>query len=135
MHDTKIGIVILSDLPVWQKLNVAAFLATGMAAVAPESIGEAYEDGSGNSYLPLVGQPILIYEASPEHLLRTNSRALSRGVRTAIYSRGMFKTMNDDDNRAVVRVLAHDELDLAGLALRADRKTFDKIVNGLKLHA
>ncbi len=38
MHDTKVGIVVRADLPVWQKLNVAAFLATGVAAAAPDSI-------------------------------------------------------------------------------------------------
>jgi hypothetical protein len=29
--DTKVAILILADLPTWQKLNVAAFLATGIA--------------------------------------------------------------------------------------------------------
>jgi hypothetical protein len=135
MHDTKIGIIIRSDLPVWQKLNVASFLATGIAAAAPESIGDEYEDASGNKYLRLAGQPILVYEASAEHLLRTNDRARSREVPTAIYTMGMFETMNDADNRAVVQSLKQDELDLVGVALRAERKTFDKIVNGLKLQA
>jgi hypothetical protein len=31
MYDKKISIVIKSDLPVWQKLNVAAFLASSVA--------------------------------------------------------------------------------------------------------
>lgn len=47
----------------------------------------------------------------------------------------MFKTYNDKDNRAVVKAVTADDLDIVGLALRADRKTFDKIVNGLKLHS
>ena len=33
---TKIAIVIRSDLETWQKLNVAAFLASGVAATYPE---------------------------------------------------------------------------------------------------
>ena len=41
--DTKIAIVIRSDLEAWQKLNVAAFLASGIAAAYPNCIGEAYE--------------------------------------------------------------------------------------------
>ena len=135
MNDTKVGIVVRGDLQGWQKLNVAAFLATGIAAAAPETIGAAYEDASGNTYLPLIGQPIVIYEASPEHLLRTNARALSRGIQPAIYTEGMFKTFNDEDNRVVVKQRAVDDLNLVGLALRADRKTFDKIMNGLKLHS
>lgn len=135
MHDTKVGIVVRTDLQNWQKLNVAAFLATGIAAAAPEAIGKPYEDASGNEYLPLIGQPIVIYEASLDHLLRTNARALSRNVTVAAYTESMFKTSNDEDNRAVVKARAADDLDLVGLAFRADRKTFDKIVNGLKLHA
>ena len=33
--DTKVAILVLDDLAVWQKLNVTAFLATGIAAAAP----------------------------------------------------------------------------------------------------
>jgi hypothetical protein len=42
--DTKVAIAVLDDLPVWQKLNVTAFLATSIAAAAPEAMGEPYED-------------------------------------------------------------------------------------------
>ncbi|TJW71467.1 DUF2000 family protein, partial [Neisseria gonorrhoeae] len=33
--DTKIAVVIRTDLEVWQKLNVASFLAGGIAASFP----------------------------------------------------------------------------------------------------
>ena len=51
LFDTKIALVIRCDLASWQKMNVAAFLASGIAASYPESIGEPYEDASGNRYL------------------------------------------------------------------------------------
>ncbi len=38
--DTKIAVVIRTDLEPWQKLNVASFLAGGIAAAFPECIGE-----------------------------------------------------------------------------------------------
>jgi hypothetical protein len=133
-HDTKVGIIIRDNLLDWQKLNVTAFLATGIAASAPESIGEDYVDGTGHTYLPLIIQPIFIYAAPQEQLMRTRDRALSRGVEPAIYAEGMFKTDNDIDNRAVVKTLTDDSFTIVGIALRADRKTFDKIVHGLKLH-
>ena len=133
--DTKIAVIIRDDLETWQKLNVTAFLSAGVAASAPESIGKPYEDGSGNTYLAIFAQPVLIYAASAEHLQRTRKRALSRGVIPAIYIQDMFTTYNDDDNRAVVRAVAAEDLDMVGLALRAERKTFDKIVSGLKLHS
>jgi len=37
--DTKIAAVIRTDLETWQKLNVASFLAGGIAAAFPECIG------------------------------------------------------------------------------------------------
>ena len=134
MQDTKIGVIIREDLEVWQKLNVAAFLSSGVAASASECIGKQYEDGSGNIYLPIFGQPVLVYAASAEHLQRTRARALSRGVPMAIYTKEMFTTNNDNDNRAVVKAVAADDLNIVGLIFRCDRKTFDKIINGLKLH-
>ena len=134
MYDTKIGVLIRDDLETWQKLNVTAFLASGITASAPEAIGEKYEDGSGNEYLPILGQPVFVYTASSEHLQRTRQRALSREVPMVIYTKDMFATGNDHDNRAVVKAVEADKLDIAGLAFRAERKTFDKIVSGLKFH-
>lgn len=135
MHDTKICVIVRDDLETWQKLNVTAFLAAGVAASASNSIGEQYEDGSGNTYLPIFAQPVFVFTASAEHLQRTRSRALSREVPMAIYTKDMFATSNDSDNRAVVKVVTADDLDIVGLAFRAERKTFDKMVNGLKFHA
>jgi hypothetical protein len=89
-HGTKIGIIVRDDLLAWQKLNVAAFLASGVAAATPECIGIPYEDGSGNKYLPIFGQPVFVYAASAEHLQRTRGRALSREVPMAIYTKDMF---------------------------------------------
>ena len=45
--ETKIAIAVRADLEQWQKLNVTAFLASGIAAAAPEVMGKPYEDGSG----------------------------------------------------------------------------------------
>jgi hypothetical protein len=132
--DTKIAIVVRSDLEVWQKLNVAAFLAGGIAASFPDCIGEAYEDGSATKYLSLIGQPILIYGADRPALSRAMERALARGVTPALYTEDMFKTTHDAANREVVRAVARLDLNLVGLAMRAERKVIDKIVDGLKFH-
>jgi hypothetical protein len=134
MHDTKIGVIVREDLEIWQKLNVTAFLTAGIAASASESTGKQYEDGSGNTYLPIFAQPVFVFAASAEHLQRTRTRGLGRGVPMAIYTKDMFATSNDNDNRAVVKAVVADDLDIVGLAFRCDRKTFDKIINGLKLH-
>ncbi len=133
--DTKIAIVIRSDLQAWQKLNVAAFLAGGIAAAFPHCIGEPYEDGSGTRYHALIGQPILIYGADQAALTRALDRAISRDVKAAVYTEEMFKTTHDAANREVVKAVARTSLNLVGLAFRADRKVIDKVVDGLKFHS
>jgi hypothetical protein len=133
--DTKIALVVRTDLEPWQKLNVAAFLAGGIAAAFPECVGEPYEDGSGTKYLSLIGQPILIYGADRAVLTRALQRALARGVKPAVYTEDMFKTTHDAANRDAVKAVARADLNLVGLAMRGERKVIDKIVDGLKFHS
>ena len=133
--DSKIAIAIRHDLETWQKLNVAAFLAGGIAAAFPGCVGEPYADGSGTPYHALIGQPILIYGADRPALSRALERALARDVKPAVYTEDMFKTTHDEANRAAVKAVIRAELNLVGLAFRAERKVVDKIVDGLKFHA
>ena len=87
--DTKIAVVVRTDLEAWQKLNVASFLCGGIAASFPECVGAAYEDASGTKYLSLIGQPILIYGADRPALTSTPdvyARAAADAVEDAIWS-------------------------------------------------
>ena len=133
--DTKIAVVIRTDLEPWQKLNVAAFLTSGIAAKFPECVGDPYEDGSAPKYLSLIGQPILIYGADRAALSRALERALARSVTPAVYTEDMFTTTHDAANREAVRAVARADLNLVGLAMRAERKVIDKIIDGLKFHS
>jgi hypothetical protein len=132
--DTKIAIAVRADLEPWQKLNVTAFLASGIAASAEDVMGKPYEDGSGNTYLELFRQPVVVYSADGPTLSRAHQRALARGMPVAVYTMDMFATGNDDDNRAVVRAVPADELRFAGLALHGPRNAVDKIFKGATLH-
>jgi hypothetical protein len=132
---TKIAIVIRSDLDPWQKLNVAAFLASGIAAAYPACIGAPYEDASGTPYHALIGEPILIYGADRPALTRALDRAIARNVQAAVYTEEMFATTHDAANRAAVKTALRPDLKLVGLAFRAERKLIDKVVDGLKFHA
>jgi hypothetical protein len=131
-YETKTAIVIRRDLASWQIANVAAFLAGGLTGSFPEIVGEPYRDASGRLYTPLIREPVFVYGGSGAELTRTHQRAISRGLRVAIYTEPLFKTTNDIDNRASVAACATDQLDLVGLGLHADRKTIDKVVGGLK---
>ena len=132
--DTKIAVVLLDDLAVWQKTNVTAFLVSGIAGTVPGVVGKPYRDATGNEYLPMFVQPVLVYEADGDAIRRAYERAMSRGVTPAVYTRDLFETNHDDANRAAVAVVAADDLDLVGIAVRAERKTVDKIVDRLRFH-
>jgi len=134
MADRKIALIIRLDLAPWQKMNVTAFLASGVVAEHPEIIGAPYEDGDGTLYARLSGTPILIYGGEGPALNRALERALARAIRPALYTEEMFKTGNDDDNRAVVKAVKRADMKLAGLAVLGERKIVDKILDGLKFH-
>jgi hypothetical protein len=132
--DTKIAIAVRADLEPWQKLNVTAFLASGIAAGVSDIMGKPYEDGSGNTYLELFRQPVVIYSADAVALSQAHQRALARGLPMAVYTMDMFATGNDEDNRAVVRAVPAAELRFAGLALHGPRNAVDKVFKGVTLH-
>ncbi|MDT3397087.1 DUF2000 domain-containing protein [Streptomyces sp. B1866] len=133
--DTKIAVVVRDDLAAWQKLNVTAFLASGLAHATEEMVGKPYEDASGTAYLPLFREPVLVFAAADgAALARARTRALDRGLAVAVYTEEMFATGNDEDNRAAVRAVAADGLRLAGLAAYGPRTAVDKATKGLALH-
>ncbi len=132
LYTTKTALVILDDLLAWQKVNIAAFLAGGLAGRHGGIIGEPYQDGSGQTYLPLIREPIFIYGADSAGLKRTHGRGLSRGLDVALYIRDMFSTTHDAANRAAVAAIPSDVLDLVGIGLHGERKIIDKVTSGLK---
>lgn len=132
IHPTKIALIIKSDLLTWQKVNVAAFLSSGITAKYPQLIGENYADGSNTMYLPMFGQPVFVFGGDHESLLRALDRALAREVPAVIYTEEIFTTDNDIDNRAAVKVVQHEHLRLVGIACYAESKVIDKITDKLK---
>ncbi len=131
--DTKIAVIVRDDLAVWQKLNVTAFTVGGIAG-SSDILGEPYEDADGVRYLPMIVQPIRIYEATAEKLRTVYDRARGREIDFAIYTQDLFGTPHDEANRAAVKAVKSEALTLVGLAFRAERKVVDKIVKGLSLH-
>jgi hypothetical protein len=132
--DTKVAILVLEDLAVWQKLNVTAFLATGIAAAAPEALGEPYQDAAGRQHARMLGQPMLIFAATGGELRRAWRVGIERGLTRAVYVRAMFSTGHDAANRAAFQAEPADAPDLVGLALRGPKKDVDKATKGASLH-
>ena len=135
MFDTKIAIILREDLATWQKLNVTAFLTSGIIGANGRLLGEAYEDAEGNLYNALAIQPMIVLSTDGEGLRKSYRRALERKVRLSLYIDDMFKTGHDAANRAAVKHYRPDEMVIAGLALRDDKKLVDKITKGARMHA
>lgn len=132
--DTKIAVVVREDLATWQKLNVTAFAVSGVAAIARHTIGEPYVDASDVQYLPMFGQPVLVFAATAAQLRKAHRRALERELHMTVYPEELFGTFNDEDNRAVVRKIATEDLSLAGLCVYGPRAHVDAALKGLSLH-
>ncbi len=131
---TKIAIVLRDDLAAWQKLNVTAFLASGIAYAVPEAAGDPYVDAAGRRYCRLFGQPVMVFAADRAGLQRVRRQAIERGLHVAPYIEAMFRTGHDAANRAVFLADDAADPDLVGLAVHGDRKQVDKAVKGLALH-
>jgi hypothetical protein len=134
MFDTKIAIVLRNNLETWQKLNVTAFLMSGITGQNPDIIGEPYKDRAGNLYNPLSIQPIIVLAAPDETMSTIHRRTLERAVTASLFIEEMFSTGHDDANRAVFAEYDPDDAKVVGIAIRADKKIVDKITKGAKMH-
>jgi hypothetical protein len=132
--DTKIAVLLRDDLEMWQRLNVTSFLVSGIGQWSPEVIGEPYADADGTEYLPMFRQPVLVFEGDKETMARTYERAVNRGVALSVFTADLFATSNDRDNRAAVRAVSRENLDLVGMAVYGPRGAVDKIVKGARMH-
>jgi hypothetical protein len=132
--DTKLAVLLRDDLPTWRRLNVTAFLASGIAATNPELVGEPYEDADGTEYLPMFRQPVLVFEGSKEFMAVAHGRALGREIPLSVFTSDLVATGNDRDNRAAVKAVPRDQLDLVGLALHGPKNAIDKVLKGAQMH-
>lgn len=134
MFETKIVIVLRDDLATWQKLNVTAFLTSGLVAEHPAIIGEPYRDAAGNVYNPMAIQPVVVLAADQETLRKIHLRSIDHGIVSSAYVEEMFATGHDAANREVFSRFTPLDAKLVGIALRTDKKTADKITKGAKMH-
>jgi hypothetical protein len=135
MFNTKIAIVLRSNLASWQKLNVTAFLSSGIVGQFPDVIGEPYRDRAGNLYNALSIQPMIVLSADEETMSTIHRRSLERNITSSIFIEEMFSTGHDVANRAVFSEFAPEDAKVVGIALRADKKIVDKITKGATMHA
>lgn len=132
--DSKIAVLLRDDLLTWQRLNITAFLVSGIGTAVPEVIGEPYEDAGGVRYLSMFRQPVLVFEGSKELLRAAHGRAIGRNLPVSVFTSDLFATGNDRDNRAAVRAVTTEQLDLVGMAVHGPRNSVDKVLKGAIMH-
>ncbi|MEW2077566.1 DUF2000 family protein [Streptomyces sp. NPDC017966] len=132
--DTKIAVLLREDLEPWQRLNVTAFLVSGLGTQLPELIGAPYEDADDVPYLPMFRQPVLVFQGTKEVLKAAHTRALSRALPRAVFTSDLFATGHDEANRAAVRAVGTADLDLVGLSVHGPRNAVDKVLKGARMH-
>ena len=134
MFDTKIAIILLDTLEVWQKLNVTSFLTSGIIGQNGDLIGENYRDKSNYQYLPLNRQPVIILSGDTTTLKKIHQRICNRSLNCSLYISDMFTSGHDEANRETVSRYYSEKLPVVGLAVREEKKLVDKITKGAKLH-
>lgn len=132
--ETKISVLLRDDLELWQRLNVCAFLISGVAAANPDLIGQPYTDADGTPYLAMFRQPVLVLAGAKELLTTAHARALARELPMSVFTSDLFGTGNDRDNRAAVRGVPRAQLDLVGIAVHGPRNAVDKVFKGARMH-
>lgn len=80
MFDTKIALIVRNDLATWQRLNVVAFLATGVASAVPEMLGKPYIDANGYEYGNMLGQPMLVFEGDLSGLQKAHRKGIEQDL-------------------------------------------------------
>jgi hypothetical protein len=135
MNTEKIAIVILNELVSWQKLNVTSFLSSSIAIAFPQTHGAQLIDAQGNTYLPFLKYPVLVYKAdTAAQIKRAFGRARDRELHMGIYIQELFATKNETENLTVIGQYNPEDLNLVGIIVYGDGKKVDKALDGLKLH-
>ncbi len=98
--DTKIVVIIRDDFTTWQKLNVAAFTVIGLAGTEQIVGARTTREQTKGGLRPCHEE---------EHGLHH-------------YTEKLFKTYNNDVNRAAVAVGNSENLKLVGLAIRSTKR-------------
>ncbi len=79
-------------------------------------------------------QPVLVLEGSKEVLTAAHQRAVARDLPLSVFTADLFDTGFDAANRAAVKAVPRDSLDLVGLALHGPKNAVDKVVKGARMH-
>jgi hypothetical protein len=82
----------------------------------------------------MIRQPITVLVGDRALVATAHRRALERGLMMTIYTEELFTTPHDEANRAAVRSVERDRLNLAGIGVYGPRGAVGKALKGARLH-
>ena len=83
----------------------------------------------------MLRQSVMVMTAAAAKLASIRTKAMGRGIATAIYTEELFSTGHDAANRAAVADVPAEELNLVGVVLRGPKNGVDRVVKGARMHA
>ena len=133
--DTKIAVLLRDDLAVWQRLNVTAFLVSGIGTGASRADRRAVSGRRRHAYLPEFRQPVMVFEGGKETADGGARQGAGPRART---SRCSPRTCSPPaTTRTTARRCAPcrgADLDLVGIAVYGPRNAVDKALKGAAKH-
>ena len=131
---TKLAVVVRDDLATWQKLNVTAFLVSGIGTRHPDLIGEPYVDGDDVAYLPMFAHPVLVYGRRRRRPGPGRGPGAGSGPDDGDLHRRPVRHRQRPRQPGGGAARPHREARLAGVAMAGARREVDKALDKLRLH-
>lgn len=117
--DKKMAIAVSDHLLIEQKLQVVAFLTSGLVAQHSDVMGTPYEDFEGNLFSPLMTCVPNICCVDEMAIGNMHRRAISQSVRVAVFVDEWFDTAKDEARRAMFQRFDPNTVNVVGIALYA----------------
>jgi len=130
---TKIAVVLLEQLLSWQKLNVTAFLASGVANKYPETMGPEFTDATKINYMAIFRQPVMIFSANQNELRNAYNTARERKLDVGIYTELIFSTQGDENLAAIAKYSEADQ-SLVGIIIYGKSELVNECTKKISLH-
>ena len=132
--ETRIVVILRDDLAARQRANATAFLVSGIAADEPATVGEPYEDASGNRYLPMFREPAYMYMCGRDDLFRAAAEPASAGYPSPCSPTTSSRPATTTSTGRRSGLSRPTTSPSSASPFGTDRKAADRITKGLRFH-
>lgn len=126
--DKKIAIAISDHLLIEQKLQVVAFLTSGLVAQHSDVMGAPYEDFEGNLFSPVMKCYPHIHCVDEMAIGNMHHRAISQSIMITVFVEEWFGMADDEARRAIFQHFDPNTVNVVGMAIYAPRDTVAQVL-------